>query len=400
MKKNIPLCLLPSIIILAIICSPWPVLAQCTLDTYYHDPHGAATLCGTTVAFPAVTSFGTSSQSITNVSPNVYSSNSCLSSSNSSGFYYVYTFTMAGNNYINDFDYCITGGYVFEMQAHYISGSQGTTTYDQGQYNTNCDPNGGAGSMFGLGITYNTVTIYVRWTTQSASNNLQFFGYYGPANSGYGSISYFTAITMNTASQPLAPAYISLSSPVCSVPGWEVFPGYVSNATSYYWQYSGPPYMGGTMGSYSNSNSLPHGPTIPNSNNYPVTVYLDVKAVNGCTSSQLTYGSVSIPGANQCGYGYSVSPSLFRDSASGDFDSRKSGIIVYPNPASNNATVLFSRPGQHTIELFTASGQTIRILSTGSSTQDIDLSHLQKGIYIVVVRENGAISFREKLIVH
>jgi len=58
-------------------------------------------------------------------------------------------------------------------------------------------------------------------------------------------------------------------------------------------------------------------------------------------------------------------------------------VLVYPNPFKDMATVLFSTPGNHYIEMYTATGEKIKSFSCNSSQYEIPRAELSAGIYFL-----------------
>ena len=74
---------------------------------------------------------------------------------------------------------------------------------------------------------------------------------------------------------------------------------------------------------------------------------------------------------------------------------------IYPNPAQNVATVIFSlqNAGDAEIDLLDVLGHTVRsikekILSAGSFSADLDVRDLAEGIYYCKLSQNGSISVK------
>jgi uncharacterized protein (TIGR02145 family) len=74
-----------------------------------------------------------------------------------------------------------------------------------------------------------------------------------------------------------------------------------------------------------------------------------------------------------------------------------SKLQIYPNPVNNILTVKSIYPGRHTIEIISLNGQILYTNKTEGSTLQIDLSSLQKGIYIITVRSRDQI-WQKKII--
>ncbi len=325
--------------------------------------------------------------------------NSCLASSSTVGPLYTYTLYQ-GVQVVYGAMVKISGGWVTNIN---FTTNDGTTQSHGGSipypFNTNSQELVGSTSLY-----MTEVQIQVRWTSASATNSLEFYGY----NSSMG-LNTFYAMTVNSSaapSQPAEPTVIYTGSPVCSVPGWSIDPG-GSSGNLYTWGYYGGPNQGGQMGVYPNANyPYAEGPVIPNNSSSSVTVTLSLSAQSytSCatsTSSATNHLSVTIPGDGSCsgggGWFGRAAPGLSTSDSIAALEFKNN---VFPNPASNSVNVSFDKPGRHTIELVTVLGQVLKKIE--DNTEDrllVDVSALPKGVYFIVIYENKLISSRKKIIV-
>lgn len=74
--------------------------------------------------------------------------------------------------------------------------------------------------------------------------------------------------------------------------------------------------------------------------------------------------------------------------------SKLEGVTVYPNPTIDFVTVSFPRADDYEITLFDNTGKQTEIVnSVGSDTQEIDMSRLSSGVYMVLVKNTGQQKF-------
>ena len=62
-------------------------------------------------------------------------------------------------------------------------------------------------------------------------------------------------------------------------------------------------------------------------------------------------------------------------------------VALYPNPASNNVQIVIDRPGVHTVNLMDLGGRLISSIETAAMVQDMNVSDLSSGLYLVEVRQ-------------
>jgi hypothetical protein len=234
----------------------------------------------------------------------------------------------------------------------------------------------------------NHVTLKINWTTASASNCLLIWGYTG-GTSFPAYLTYFKLVPVSTNTLPSAPTAMSVSSPT-SYPtcGWKMYCSYISNADTYTWtgaaNITTPFYSGGA--------------TVAENQN----AYLCVKANNACGSSSTYCTTVSIPNNPMCGSRMAMDPPADTDitglSTKNSFSNKE--IIITPNPAKDNLTIYTGMSEIRSIELFTVSGQLVqRIAPTGNKRQDINISSLQRGIYLVLIHQANGPDFKKMIVV-
>ena len=66
-------------------------------------------------------------------------------------------------------------------------------------------------------------------------------------------------------------------------------------------------------------------------------------------------------------------------------------FALYPNPVNDYLTVSFQAGGQSVISIFNATGQLIRQFNTTNGNSTINVSNLQKGIYILRVETGNKV---------
>lgn len=65
-------------------------------------------------------------------------------------------------------------------------------------------------------------------------------------------------------------------------------------------------------------------------------------------------------------------------------------VALYPNPASTTVQLVIDRPGVHSVNLYDLGGRAIDSFETSSMVQDINVSDLASGIYLVEVSQGSA----------
>jgi len=71
---------------------------------------------------------------------------------------------------------------------------------------------------------------------------------------------------------------------------------------------------------------------------------------------------------------------------------------IFPNPAKNNITIENSNFEINTVELYNIAGQLVKSEDVNSMRTNLNVSDLNKGIYILEIQSNKT-SIRRKLIV-
>jgi hypothetical protein len=74
------------------------------------------------------------------------------------------------------------------------------------------------------------------------------------------------------------------------------------------------------------------------------------------------------------------------------------GIILYPNPARDKISVRLENPGSVNLELVDANGRSVLTAELRNEINEIDISELASGLYFYIIKDNGAISQRGKVI--
>ena len=62
-------------------------------------------------------------------------------------------------------------------------------------------------------------------------------------------------------------------------------------------------------------------------------------------------------------------------------------VALYPNPVSTNVQIVIDRHGVHTVSLMDLGGRTISSFETTAMVQNMNVSDLSSGIYLVEVRQ-------------
>ena len=65
-------------------------------------------------------------------------------------------------------------------------------------------------------------------------------------------------------------------------------------------------------------------------------------------------------------------------------------VALYPNPASTIVQLVIERPGVHVVNLYDLGGRILNSFETSSMVQDIEVSNLSSGIYLVEVSQGSA----------
>jgi Secretion system C-terminal sorting domain len=221
----------------------------------------------------------------------------------------------------------------------------------------------------------NHVTLTINWTSISASNCLSIWGYTG-IGAFPTTLSYFKTIQVGTNTAPAAPGGISVSSPVSwGICGWKVASYSVGNADSYTWS-----------GAASGTFYAITGPAVAENQN----AYLCV----ACGSSAFYCGYLYIPNNTSCG-------SVRAGNQPTDLDqvANENQIMIAPNPAGNTLSIAVGSQQTRSVELLTISGQRIKnIIINGTGRQDIDVSRLARGVYLILIHQKNGIVHKQKVV--
>lgn len=80
-----------------------------------------------------------------------------------------------------------------------------------------------------------------------------------------------------------------------------------------------------------------------------------------------------------------------------EFNTGSVEAVVYPNPVTNTLYIK-NLHGNNVIELINTNGKMIKTINASSSTKDIDMSMLAKGVYLLKITESNALSTVIKVI--
>ena len=69
---------------------------------------------------------------------------------------------------------------------------------------------------------------------------------------------------------------------------------------------------------------------------------------------------------------------------------KEGDVALYPNPATTNVQLVIDRPGSHSVRLLDLGGRILMNLQTTSMVQDINVSDLASGVYLVEVVQGNA----------
>ena len=62
-------------------------------------------------------------------------------------------------------------------------------------------------------------------------------------------------------------------------------------------------------------------------------------------------------------------------------------VMIYPNPASSSLDIVIDRPGTHSVRIVDFNGRTIRQWNTTSMVENVNVSDLSSGIYLVEISQ-------------
>ena len=240
---------------------------------------------------------------------------------------------------------------------------------------------GGTAGQFGTESGFSVAVLYVRWDNAATDRRIEVWGYTGVCSGPRPcSLSYFKCVPITVTSIPATPTSITVSSPnYFGTCGWKVASSYISNATQYSWSGAG-------YGTYSSI----VGPVIPENQ----TAYICVMAGNTCGWSSNYCANVVIPNNTSCG-------SRINRNTQVEMEQQALGEIrIFPQPATTGITIYTADKEISSIELYSMTGQLVRkLIPTQNARQEVNVSALQRGIYVVVVRQkNGTIHKRNILV--
>ncbi|HPB02086.1 MAG TPA: T9SS type A sorting domain-containing protein, partial [Bacteroidales bacterium] len=69
-------------------------------------------------------------------------------------------------------------------------------------------------------------------------------------------------------------------------------------------------------------------------------------------------------------------------------EENETNILLYPNPANENATLQFGNAAERTIRVISPTGQVVREISTNEAHFNLDLSGMNSGLYMVIIVES------------
>lgn len=94
----------------------------------------------------------------------------------------------------------------------------------------------------------------------------------------------------------------------------------------------------------------------------------------------------------------STLPSIFPDNTAGIASIEENGLSLYPNPAKNSVQINFSKESILEIGIYSISGQIVKKIKI-SSSDNVDVSQLKPGLYILKSVDKKSESFFSKLII-
>ncbi|HPE99732.1 MAG TPA: T9SS type A sorting domain-containing protein, partial [Bacteroidales bacterium] len=69
-------------------------------------------------------------------------------------------------------------------------------------------------------------------------------------------------------------------------------------------------------------------------------------------------------------------------------EENETNILLYPNPANENATLQFGNAAERTIRVISPTGQVVREISTNEAHFNLDLSGMNSGLYMIIIVES------------
>ena len=71
------------------------------------------------------------------------------------------------------------------------------------------------------------------------------------------------------------------------------------------------------------------------------------------------------------------------------------GIIIYPNPTSDQLFINLSNYSNTTVEIFNIQGQLCHSQTLESDNTEINIAHLQNGLYLVKIKSQAKVEVRK-----
>jgi hypothetical protein len=103
---------------------------------------------------------------------------------------------------------------------------------------------------------------------------------------------------------------------------------------------------------------------------------------------KMWYGGTDATGIGSIGYAESMRGTQVEDHAI-------QGIYIYPNPTNSFLTIETGYPNTSHIEITSLNGQLILNKEMNGTTDQIDLSSFQKGVYFITIRSKDFVTTRK-----
>jgi hypothetical protein len=75
-------------------------------------------------------------------------------------------------------------------------------------------------------------------------------------------------------------------------------------------------------------------------------------------------------------------------------------LMVFPNPASNNLTVISSGNEIESLKIYSLEGKSLISRRSINNAIELDVSHLSSGIYSIAAKTHDGRFFRRKLVIN
>jgi len=114
-----------------------------------------------------------------------------------------------------------------------------------------------------------------------------------------------------------------------------------------------------------------------------------------------THDDISVDGQTMESSSYRTYLMMFGDDIAGPVgvtDRQRFTFEVYPNPTNGIITITSAMRGEYNIEIVSCSGRVVHWEKASSANQQISLSHLAKGIYLVRVLDKDSSAVRKLII--